>query len=308
MNSCLILVESPLQLLNAYEALHHYKFEKAIIFLRYSRLTRNDAQLEKLLSVLDFSRVKIHKIYVSPTRKGISDIFNIVKSVFYSCLIRARLSRVLLGNFDSGYFKLILRFLKSKIILLDDGNKSLRLHKELKDNIDIEFFTSYEVAEKNNGNVINNQYLMTKNLVEKDLFKKPLVLFLGSGMAEIDIVTEDYYLFLIEKISKYYVSQGLKVIYIPHRAESSGKLELISNIDGVELKYCDYPVELFGFFNDFSPFVVSSFCSSAIVTMKNVYGYSVECFGFDYKGHEDEMELDGLYSHYKSLGIKVNFL
>ncbi len=160
---------------------------------------------------------------------------------------------------------------------------------------------------KKKHGVLNN-YPKIKELVKGGKVLDRSVVFIGSGMAEIGIVSEEYYVSLIDRIAEHYNSLGFYVIYIPHRAESSQKLNIIVENTDVEIRHLDYPVELFGLFNDFSPFLVSSFCSTALITLKNIYGYSVECFSFDYVGHSDEEELDELYKFYQEIGIEVKSL
>lgn len=306
----IVLVESPLQLINAYEALHYYRTKNTVMFVRYSNLQSNDKQIDKLLSILRFPDVQVIKFRINPAKKNVYDIFNFFKVLLFAIYLNPSVGRVFVGNYDSGFFSVILKFIPSnaKIVLLDDGNKSIRLNKELNENSSMEFFTTFNLSSFNSHNIVYNDYPQIKTLVSAGIILDKSVLFVGSGMAEIGIVSEEYYLELMADISNHYAEYGFNIIYIPHRAESSEKLNLMSKYFDFEIRHLDYPIELFGLFNGFSPFIVSSFCSTAIITLRNIYGYTVECFSFDYIGHADEKELDELYRYYQTAGIKVKSL
>lgn len=306
----IFLVESPLQLINAYEAIHHYCAKNVVMFVRYSNLDINDKQINKLLSILPLSGVRVFRFNINPEKKNIRDFFNVCNAIFLTLRLTLTVSRLFIGNYDSGFFKIILRLCspKTKIVLLDDGNKSIRIQKEIDTEGRLEFFTTFDVMPTKKNHVVLNNYPKIKELVKAGKVLDRSVVFIGSGMAEIGIVSEEYYVSLIDRIVEHYNNLDFYVIYIPHRAESSQKLNIIVEKTNVEIRHLDYPVELFGLFNDFSPFLVSSFCSTALITLKNIYGYSVECFSFDYVGHSDEEELDELYKFYQEIGIEVKSL
>lgn len=306
MKKSLILVESPLQLLNAYEVIQYFKLEHYTLLVRFSNKPENDTQLSNVLARLPFVQSSVIKIYLSSNQKKTADYLKLIFIKILSVIYTYKYETVYSGNYDSKLFRLIAsRFKLDNIFLLDDGNKSIRIQSEFSKESFCHLFTMFDLEPFEGQKVIRNIYSSIRALCNKYSYADNKVLFLGSGMSEIGITTEEYYLCLIKSISAFYQRLGFEVVYIPHRAEKEDKLKKIQSNDNIKLAKLNYPIELLGMYFEFKPVVVCSFCSTAILTLKIIYDMEVECFHFDYEGTPDKNELDNIYHYYEDYGIKV---
>jgi hypothetical protein len=301
--NALLFVESPMQILNAFEAVSYFNINNYTIFVRLSKNKINDNQIKKLLKILEIDNKFIKFIIIKSKNKNIIDYFKLLFYRFYFLFIKKNIDKVFIGNYKSKFFKLIIhQFDNQKLILLDDGNKTLSIQNEFTNTNNYNLFTMYSnIKPLNNQKIFINSY---KNISKKIntlniIYDK--ILFLGSPLCEIGIIRFDYYLNLIDKICNYYNN---KVIYIVHRRESKNKLKYIENNKNIIIKELDYPVELYGLYENEIPYKVSSFYSTAILTMKNIYKLEAECFKFNYSDSDYVKSIDEIYSFYQN-EIKV---
>lgn len=294
----LICIESPLQLLNAYEAIKYFNIQNYKLLIRYSNSDSNDNQIKKLIDILKIDPMDIEEVTINTSNKSLLDLFKLFtyKYIFNT----KKFDKVFIGNYRSGFFSLIWKsFDKNRIILLDDGAKTIDIQKEFTDDLNYNLFTIYDVTPLKTQKIYTNHFNNMKKFFENTLaFEENKILFLGSKLSEINIISEEYYLELMNQISKFYKNQN--IIYIPHREEDQNKLTKISTIDNIEIKTIDYPVEMFGLFENKLPQTVSSFYSSALMTMQNIYNIEAEAFSFNYKGSIYEESIDNVYMFYEN--------
>lgn len=306
MKKSLILAESPLQLLNAYEVIQHFNLENYTLLVRLSNKPDNDAQILNVLAMLPLNQANVMKLYLSASKRKLADYLKLFFIKIFSILVSYKYYEVYSGNYDSKFFRLLVnKFRRSSVFLLDDGNKSIRIQSEFDREKFFHLFTMFDLNPLSGQKIVKNNYDFIRALSEKSVNSSNKILFLGSGMSEIGIISEGYYLHLIKKISEYYESSGYKLVYIPHRAENNSKLEEIKLNKNIEIAKLNYPIELFGMYLNFKPVMISSFCSTAILTVKMIYDIEVECFHFDYETTPDKDELDNIYQYYTDCGIKV---
>lgn len=306
MKKSLILAESPLQLLNAYEVIQHFKLENYTLLVRFSKKDGNDSQLSSVLEKLSFDHDNVIKLSVSAGKRNVVDYLKLLSIRVLSVFAVYKYKNVYSGNYDSGFFRLIVkRFQRNDVFLMDDGNKSIRIQSEFSKENFLHLFTMFDLKPFAGQKIIKNDYSSIRIMGNNAGHANDKVLFLGSGMSEIGIVTEAYYLKLIRSISNHYETLGLKVIYVPHRAETETKLKEIQSSHNIEITRLNYPIELFGIYQDFRPALICSFCSTAILTVKMIYDVEVECFHFDYEATPDKHELDSIYDYYEKCGVNV---
>jgi hypothetical protein len=290
-------VESPLQLLAAYEAINYYNLDSGLIVIRLSSELRNDNQLSFLQSYLKFKGFRAIYVSVRPKNKKFSDF---VKIAFYSvalpflCLCY---NNIVIGSFKSGFVSLALWpfHIKGKFIIVDDGTSTLEV-KELTRFHDARFFTQFyqELANFVSKVDVNDFFSIRRRLlIDKSIPKD--VIFIGSGIAEIGIVSESVYLGMVEKICKVYSGEGYNIRYIPHRVEPDEKLKKVSELANVEIFRINYPIELVGIIDNFYPVKVVSFYSTALVTMKSIYSCESIAYYFNYKDSKYSAEIDNVY-------------
>lgn len=300
MKTNLILVESPLQLLNAYEAIHFFDLKEYQILLRFSGIEKNDFQMSQLIKTLGFNLDCVECISINESKKTPLDLIKLalyrVKYVFSA----KKVERIFIGNFSSGFFSLIRsQFSRNQMVLLDDGSRTIEIQKAFSDNSNFDLFTMYDIEPYKNQKIYLNTFANLKIRSKQNLqVDDGTILFLGSGLSEINIITSSEYIKLITEISIYYQTQNKNILYIPHRSEDAEKVSVIAQLANVEVLYVTYPIELYGIFEQKIPATIASFYSTALLTMKNIYNLHSQAFLFNYKGSEHEAAIDDIYLYY----------
>lgn len=296
MKNSFILVESPFQLLCANEAIKYFDLKNVVIYIRYSLDDSNDKQLDKLVEILSIS-IPIKKFFIRAIRKSLLDY---IKIIFYSILFfikKKEIDKLFIGNFESSFFKTIYKYYKrEKIILLDDGAKTLSIQRNFKKNAYYDIFSIYKLESVGKQNIFINKFQYIKEKIINNSQNED-ILFLGSKLSEIGIISEKYYLDLLTKISHFFVDKN--IIYIPHRGENKNKLNFLSTINNIEIKELDYPVELYGLYEKIIPSTVVSFYSTALYTMQKMYSVNTIAFSFNYESSKYKKAIDDVYNYYK---------
>ncbi len=291
----MIFVESPLQLVNALEVIASFVLKDYVLYIRYSNNKTNDAQLDKVIEIFNVKRTNIKKIYLSPSNRRLLDYIKILFYFIYSKTFKV--NRLFIGNLDSKFLSVIYNNInKDKIIALDDGSKTIALQEKFNRHNFYHLFTMYFLKNIDNQNIYINNYENLKSLL-RNKHKTEHIIFLGSKLNEAEIISEDKYLSLIIRIAEYYKKQ---ITYIPHRGEDGEKLKKISEIKNIKIKNLDYPVELYGLYEKEIPNIVASFYSTALLSMKNIYGIEPESFYFDFSASEHKDSIESVYDYYKN--------
>ena len=291
----LLFIESPIQLINAYEAINKYSIKKYKIIVRFSKVIQNDEQIQYVIDKLKIQNIKY--ITIGINNRNIKDYLQLF---YYKYLYKVPqdIDKIFIGNYDSGFLNLIIKKVtKDKIVLLDDGAKTIDIQAKFTDLNNYNLFTMYDFKAYKNQEIIKNDFINLQTNLQQLKINQEQILFLGLKLSEIGIVTQEYYVELINKIALFY--QGKQIIYISHRGETKTKLDKLKNIKNLEVIQLDYPVELYGLYNEEIPYKVSSFYSTALLTMKNIYGIEAESFMFDYNNSKYKDSIDNVYDYYK---------
>ena len=186
------------------------------------------------------------------------------------------------------------------IVLLDDGNQTIEVQKEFTDIRNCDLFTMYDLPPLAGQQISINTFEMLKEkLVAGNLLDSKNVTFIGGGLVKAAILPEDAYVRLMIEIGRFYHAVGLDMLYIPHRTEDETLLTRLSVIPNIKIKHVDYPVELIGIIDGKLSSKVSSFFSTALITMRDIYGVNVECFKFEYNEFSGKDDIDGVYDYYE---------
>jgi hypothetical protein len=289
----LLFIESPLQLLNAFEAIEKFQLKDYSTIIRLSNIEKNDKQMKFLVDKLDIKNV----LYITINIKN-RTIIDYMKIFFYRVkYIFAKLDQIFIGNYDSGFLQFIMKqFNQNNIVLLDDGAKSIDIQKKFTEQSNYNLFTMYNFKPFNSQILYKNNYRALKMKLNDLIIDADTIMFLGLKLCEIGIITEDYYIEKIKQIA--YLYSDYKILYISHREEKKSKLEKIRNISNIIVKELDYPIELYGLYEDVIPYKVASFYSTALYTMKNIYNIEAESFVFDYSQSEYKDLIDNVYNYY----------
>ena len=291
----LYLIESPLQLLSAFEAIGEFGSEENEVWIRYSNKSKSDQQLkftsEKLLANED---CRIKEISISGANRNIIDYFKIL---FYKLYVAAKLfkyQKIFVGNFDSKFINAIIPF-NRKMVLLDDGAKTINIQHLFTNDENYNWFTMFDLKPFKNQTLYQNRFPKIRGLLSDFKTRSNSVLFIGSKLSECNIITESYNVELISKISKRYCDYEIE--YVPHRGDSSEKLSKLNDIPNLEILNIDYPVELLGLYNTALPVLVVSFYSTALISLNKIYKIPAFAFKFNYDSSSNKTQIETVYKY-----------
>ncbi len=293
----LLFVESPLQLLNAYEAVSYFNLKNYSYIVRLSNNEANDKQIINLLKLLKINKTDVQYIYLRTMNRTSYDYSKLL-FYRYKYIFVKNIDKIFIGNYESGFFKLFIKqFSKQSIILLDDGAKTLSIQNKFTNTKNYNLFTMYDIEALENQKNYINSYRQVLSKIKELSINQDEILFLGTKLSEVGIINEEYYIKLIQNICNYYSNK--KIVYIIHRGESKEKLNLVQKNKNIVIKQLDYPIELYGLYEKEMPFKVSSFYSTAILTMNKIYNLEAECFKFNYSNSIHASAIDEVYSFYR---------
>lgn len=292
----LFVVESPFQLLNAYEALKSFYARKQVLFVRFSGEYVNDEQIKDTLIKLGFYKIaRIRCILINVKRRGVLDIVKLLFLKVLYFLISSSYKRIFIGNYESNFMRFIIPF-NRKIILLDDGFKTITIQKKFTSQKYFDWFSVFDldlienqVLYKNNYNHLNLDYRI---ILKQD---SNTILFIGSKLSEVGVINEKYYLLLINKISKRYFDSD--IVYVAHRGESNEKLKQIDEIQNIKVIRLDCPIELISLDGRINPKIIASFYSTALITLNKIFRVETVAFKFNYSNYINKEDIDFVYQY-----------
>ncbi|OAM13632.1 hypothetical protein AZK46_00235 [Acinetobacter baumannii] len=217
-----------------------------------------------------------------------------------------------------------------KNVILDDGSASIVIANQLNDSeflrkklpswydillrrsISLEytknafFFTAYnEINWPNNKTIFNGYSALKKKIKAEE--KNLDILFIGSPIGK-ELVSKEKERDLILAMIQFYSHK--KVLYAVHRFEDL--LYLQNEFKDMSLNFIrfDTAIEVALLQKGLYPRVVSSFCSSALVTLSTLYNCHAEALVIphDCMSVEHAKNLDIVYQNYKNKGIHLKYL
>lgn len=301
----LFIVESPFQLLSAIEANNYFKNEENILIIKYSSYRthkQNNAQMSLLKSYIDWNKVYEIESSISTKQSNLKLLFFIkkIKKDYTS------INKILIGEYRSWVEREYFNVLNPKqCFILDDGNMTIELQKSfiptakyyyfgssfLKKSIDklqhkiftfllfglnrtrkdINIFTCFNLEAHSRDQVIikhSFEYLKGKNK-QKEILKNT-VYFFGGNLSELELISQEEEINILKKVFKYFINRNIKMVYLPHRRESSQKLEYIRDILRIPLRHSTYPAEIEFVVMEELPQYLASFMSTALHTVSSI--------------------------------------
>lgn len=283
----LYIVASPLQTINAMEAMRHFDTKNNIIVAIYNDVQKNTDQVEDLLSRVEAE--DIIRIYPSKTSKfpEYVKLINRLKKHTYNYVFS--------GDFGTTYRVIIANLRKNKTFLLDDGTLTITLYgKYLKPNKlneynfrvfryllvglkisikeKINLFTYFDFEPLNGVDIIKNElkHLSSYYDIDKDKADEKTLYLLGQTALGLFENLDDY----VNDVKKVLDTHSdKKVIYIPHRSEGetvTNKVRELTN-PNLEILTIDKSVELYFLENSIYPLYVVSHISTALLTLKLIF-------------------------------------
>ncbi|WP_151949785.1 hypothetical protein [Aliarcobacter butzleri] len=284
MKKNLIIIGSPLQLINAMEAVHFFKLENVILVIAFNGLLSNNIQIEEQIN--RFKCEEVVKIYPS----SVSKFLQYLKLIKY--LQRYKYEKLFIGEFGSAFRIILANINKEKVFLLDDGTativdyeKSIKINKinrysfkelrflifglkiRVKDKIN--FFTYYNLEKLPDSEVIkNNLEYMKKDFIQNSIDYDDTIFFFGQP-SEIFLDKQELELNLYKIVNKF---SEKKILYIPHRAQTKDEINNIRLMNkNIKILEINKPVEKYFLNNGIYPKHVISYVSTALTTTKILF-------------------------------------
>lgn len=324
MKTNLFIARTPLQLFNCIEAKKRFhKGEQNILFYQYQRLVDKN-QMESLIEVDEWNSIIVYPL--NWQRR--------IFSYFYIRMIKNRyknkIERCYIGVFNSIINVLINTIYPKKIVILDDGTKTLGIAKNMETqkinsrnslfktirnrffntNRDYlyraSFFSIYPLDEY----IINNEVVLNDYRVFKEsLSNIPVadrIYFIGTNLNEKILKSDEVFEANLQKVIAFYKNK--KMIYILHRYEN---IEYIANLaKKYKFDYVKFDniLEVEIAKAGFLPTEFATFGSSAIETLPLLYPNSeYRVFYLESKDileHKQQV-MEELYNSFERKGYEV---
>ena len=283
----LFIVGTPLQLINAIEAINHFKLENNILVIVHRSLEANKNQIDEIRTLYKWEKIIDIKYSKHSSLLRYVQLVKDLKRDTYKYIFFPKLEvvpKIVIANVE-----------KEKVFLLDDGGLTVSIYEKyikpnklnkynlkelrfllfglkIKIRDKINLFTYFDLEPVNGIEVIKNNLTYLKNKIKDAKRDDSIIYFLGqpiSGLID-DASYRSSLKSIIEKYNK-------KLIYIPHRGESKEKIEFLSelNNESFSIKDIDMPVELFFLNNNIYPTHVISYYSTALATLSLIYEDSI---------------------------------
>ncbi len=265
--NALFIVSSPLQVINALEAINKYPINNSKIFVLDGFLNKdrkNLGQIEFTTKTFMHDNVKYffdekHNLYTE-----------LIKLFFCVCLCRFKFDYVFIGNYTARLHRIIgSLFKKRKTVLLDDGVGTIKIQNEFKKDNHYNLFTIFNVTPFAKQIITKNNFEFLKGIISKTTIEyEDSVYFIGGKLPEVNIMTYEYYYTILLKAKGYFCK--LEFIYIAHRGESKEKLDYIRNNLNIEVRELSFPIELL-YLENILPKQLVSISSTALISLKTIY-------------------------------------
>ena len=284
----LFIVRTPLQVINAIEAVNHFNLINNTIVVIKNKATK---QMEKLIDLYRWN-----EIISIDAQKGKMSYFDYINTV--NNLKKYKYNYIFFARFGSIQRLIISNTQKNKVYYFDDGTDTITMYNNMlipnkinqlnfrqlarirflfnglkiniKDNINL--FTYFNLKELRNTEVVLNKLSFFQVKYLSNSKEEDSLYILGQPLSEKKFVNENVY---IEYIKKVISSVDKKIIYIPHGGESqSTKINALVSGD-FKILNIDTPIEFYFLQNNIKPTHVVSFFTTAFFTLKLFYPKSI---------------------------------
>lgn len=281
----LFVIGTPLQLLNAIEAIAHFKLNNNVLVLLNMSKIENKKQIDKIVKQHDWQTI----IRVD-NGKGLNffKYFSLIRG-----LKKKKYNYVFVAKLESISCAIVANVQKNKFFLLDDGGKTLDVYNtykknnysvkhQFKDNKflllglkiqikdKVNFFTYYDLKSEDGSEVIKNKFEFFKKSYSSDYEKENKLLYFFGQPIIGNYLSEELHRDILKAIIKKY---NKKLIYVPHRGEDKDSLEHLKliNSEFFEVKNLEMPAELYFIINKIHPKELFSYFSTVLTTMGLIY-------------------------------------
>ena len=286
------MVQSPLQIINAYEATSYLsKNHNIFYFIFCQKEKQTNAQMFNTLKELNIKPFCV----ISFSNNAFLKILFWLKNLFYLYKIQ-EISRFYVGDYMAGQLVSSSNlFSRADLFLLDDGTSSYNFEDFRYKNLypqylprskkisllrfdpflpsQVTFFSMYDINVKSPDLLIRNKLSSFSKLVSSNEFGP--IFFIGCPLLEVKVISSHLYYNYMSKFFQLYGHQ--KVIYFPHRREilDKQKLDFLAQYS-VEIYNQTLPFEIELVKINLSPSKIVTFFSSAFDTLSLIYNQNLD--------------------------------
>ena len=260
--SDLYLVETPFQLLSAYEAIKRFGVPYRLL-VRFTGVGRNDKQLQVLLSELD---VEVHAILKVRKNSRLDLLRTILKQGHIGFLSH---NRVFVGSHYSRVLMMLAKWIrKRELVLLDDGVATFLVQEELREiNKPVSLFTLFDLEPLPGQSVWKHSFEQLREKYKSNV--EDIRVFIGQDLFTSESISKEDYVRFLSILAN--GGMGQPFFYLPHRAEPDDVVEKIKEISGVTVVYPTSGIELFFLKRAKFPRSFYSVCSTAIFSLSALF-------------------------------------
>ncbi|MFP5302249.1 hypothetical protein R2R70_13575 [Cobetia sp. SIMBA_158] len=323
----LFLAESPLQVISCYE-LFKQKFsgERVLLVVKYSgerKKKTHDYQLKKTIEALDWPECTEVSFLCRVKQFSWAKKRFVKYKIIKAC--EGRASVVCMGDFKSEWMHdLKMKLLPESVYLTDDGvgvieakekyiDKGL-FHRNKKsgwlsgdDYVQPIIFSSF-VSSSGDGSSVHNDYRSLRAESRSKETDVEAVFYFGAKYSEAGIMSLEDELVLISMAKLYFEERGKKIKYIPHRADTPGKLELIESQLNIPVNPLGLPAELYLLKLDYLPWGIAGAFTSALLSLDKLFDFE-SVVSFEVPSAvlraESSRAISNIYKEYRQAGIDV---
>lgn len=288
-------IESPLQAMNLCEYAAAFKIEIDILVINSQSdvSPKNRDQIEKVMSLMTPAKKTLEFDECFSLRHPLK-AWSAVRSAI-AAMPGENTVRLISGEYRSVFFWSLAKRIGSRvneITILDDGSATLRINrfKERQNPIKAAYERAIGLRSTSFGKLtFFSVYALSENILAQDQLIKNTYYHLGKALADFADGDDRFYIIgsplyeagVIESFTKdiditramisYFKSRypNTQLVYIPHRRESSAKLDLISK--EVQVERCDFPFEIYPLVKERRVALVGGFYSSLFDNLSEIY-------------------------------------
>jgi len=230
----LLIVESPFQLLCAYEIISRYRLDYVLI-LRMSGVGRNDEQLRLTAQILRLAYVEV-----------VARVGMLKKDIFRAWfrllpLLGRRYAHLFLGSYYSGFIRVLRRILRSgRTWILDDGLATLRAQADMLRTGQVDDLATFLELNALPGQAILHHKLESVVALGVTRYVNQSM-FLGQPFVEHGIMTTNEYNRIVRGCSE---ASESPLIYVPHRSECTKRISELKQTFDLDIHYPPMCIEL----------------------------------------------------------------
>jgi len=261
----LALIESPLQLICAMEAVKHLSLSNIDFALRKNLNNKNN---EQLLNTAHFYNIKYNTFFspyeTSSPSAAIKSTAQLLKYLIPSY------DKVILGSYYSKLQRIVKSFIRAKNIhYVDDGVATYLAHQNITKNYyGPSFITIFKDLQSKNSLKVEHISLQLLRSRATALVKPELVaIFIGQKLIQTNQLTKkDYFDTIIA------ATQGQRhLLYVAHRGEDEATLSEILALNNITIIKPNLPLEIFLIENNLKPVEIYSNTSTALFTLAEIF-------------------------------------